>query len=40
VRYGVTLLVGFYAGNTRRGENLRDVMQLEIIHAHQVPLNP
>jgi hypothetical protein len=40
VRYGVTILVGFYAGNTRRGENLRDVMQLEIIHAHQVPLNP
>jgi hypothetical protein len=38
--YGVTILVGAYAGNIRRGENLRDVMQLEIIHAHRVDLNP
>lgn len=40
LRYGVTILVGVYAGNLRHGENLRDVMQLEIIHAHQVALNP
>ena len=40
LRYGVTILVGSCAGNPRRGENLRDVIQLEIIHAHQVALNP